>query len=579
MSKVLVRETASYLILTGPWEHLKSLREAYKIQPPDYWRSPRYQLYKQTEGERGWDGYLYPFEVLSKTAGRIMRGHLEDLKEKSAGLSIELDLSGVIDRPYAGMVADDIPIDIVEDPNPPYPHQTQGVLMWMRHGIGINEITVSGGKTRTFCMAAAVVKRRNPKCRTLYLCSTERLVSQAYKDARKFLPSWNITQYGGGKKDKEGTDMVVATYAMVGKNFSELQQFWLKTFMVLAVDECHHASSPTLEQIILAVPAFFKLGASDSAKEDDPIRGFKIRGLLGPVLSEMEAGPLIQQQKLAKPIVYIVDDPTWQSRFDDLKQQADPDTPAWTYLNGDWKKATYLGPAVERLKSGEPRLTKSGEEIQALNLHRLRLESGLELDVESRWCLLHRYYDRGIIRFKPRNELIANWAEYFSKQKKKTLVIATRTLHVLILQLLIEAKVGKDLVRILFSEHNTKERDDTFDWFKKTPGAVLITPLVKEGVSINEINAGIIADYVGSVDVAKQLIGRFIRKKPEGEINSAEIVWFMDRQVPTYRRGCMNLFRDLQRIRGYEFYHPVIEPGSQDMALKYDVIQSSEHLA
>jgi superfamily II DNA or RNA helicase len=568
VSKLRVKETASYLILEGDFEALKLLRHAYRLRPPDYWRSPRYQLYKNTEGEKGWDGYLYPFEILSKSVGRMMRGHLDDLRVKAPDLNIQLDESGVIPRPYANMVFDDVPADIVDDPNPPYPHQVEAVIQWMRAGIGINEITVSGGKTRTFCMAAAVVKRRSPKCRTLYLCSTERLVSQAYKDSKKFLPEWHITQFGGGKRDNTGTDMVVATYAIVGKNFLELSD-WLKTFMILIVDECHHASSPTLEKIIPAVPAFFKFGASDSAKEDDVIRGFKIRGLLGPVLTTVSAGPMIQKQQLAKPIIYIVDKPEWQNRFEDLPQQALPDTEAWAYVESTWKKGTYLGPAVERHRNGEPRLTRSGNEIPMLNMHRLNL-GGVELDVESKWCLLERHNDRGIIRFKERNQLITNWAGYFSERKKKTLVVATRTLHVLILQAAIEKRIDPKLVRILFSEHTSSERDDTFDWFRETPGSVLISPLVKEGVSINQINAGIIADYVGSLDVAKQLIGRFIRKKPEGEENSAEVVWFMDRQVPTFRRGCMNLFRDLQQIRGYEFYHPVIEPGSQDMALRYE---------
>jgi superfamily II DNA or RNA helicase len=566
--KIRVKETASYLILEGTLDDLKKLRKAYRIRPPDYWRSPKWELFKMTKGERGWDGYLYPFEILGKNMGRMMRGHLDDLKTQAPGLDIELDLSGVIERPYANMTIDDVPDDIVNDPNPPYQHQIEAVLLWMKAGIGIQEITVSGGKTRTFCMAAAVVKRRSPNCRVLYLCSTERLVRQATKDAKNFLPEWNITQYGGGKRDNTGTDMVVATYACVGRNFFTLTQ-WLKTFMILIVDECHHASSPTLKKIIPAVPAFFKFGASDSAKQDDPIRGFEIRGLLGPVLMEVKAGPMIEDNRLAKPTIYIVDDPNWQNKFEELPQQAEPKTDAWAYMNSEWKRATYLGPSVERHTDGTPRKTKTGEEIQMLNLHRLQFGE-LEMDVESRWCLLERQYDRGIIRFRERNNLAAKWMEYFSNKQKKTLVVATRTLHVLILQAAIEKLVDPALVKILYSEHSSKERDATFDWIRETPGSVLITPLVKEGVSINEINAGVIADYVASEDAANQLIGRFIRKKPPGVDNTAEVVWFMDRQIPSYRRGCMNLFRELQRTRGYEFYHPVIEPGSQEMALRYE---------
>ena len=105
-------------------------------------------------------------------------------------------------------------------------------------------------------------------------------------------------------------------------------------------------------------------------------------------------------------------------------------------------------------------------------------------------------------------------------------------------------------------------RDACFEWFKRTPGAVLITPLVKEGVSINEIKAGVIADYVADFEVANQLVGLFIRQKKKGTDNSAEIVWFRDRQHPSLRRGCNSVFRALEQIEGYTFYDPAPEPES-----------------
>lgn len=926
-----VKETASRLILTGDKRELDRLSTAYRIQPPDYWRSPRYDLYKRSNGERGWDGYLYPLKRPTSSTGILARGHLEDLKEKSNQFSIQLNLDGVLPPQFSGLTVDDVSADLINDDRPAYDHQVRGVIAWLQRSIGINQITVSGGKTMTFCLAASLIKRKKPKARVLYLVPTERLVKQVFAEAQRMLPDWDITQYGGGKKDNTGADMVVATYAVVHRNFKELDRSgWLKSFSVLEVDECipgyysvetesgtmrldemvqrtergesvfvksisengkfelrkvvrswrkgerecvvvklsygriectpyhkilttrgwkksccltnndfvvcsptkksrgnkkvrflnydqeqvligsylgdgsidwtkkstrivwthgikqedyakwkgeafcskqtyihkngycetpavrvvsttfctdiflqrpktrcersliskiealalaiwfmddgscsfrsprpsirlatcsfdatthellieilwlkfgiksctrmareypyiaissdysekfldivrpfahsqlaykfwkeikiiknhelnsqfvdavkvesismgrkynvydieveknhnfiikakgpnlgydldhvgitvhncHHAKSPSLCKIIESIPAFFKFGATDSAKEDDPVNGFKIRGLLGPVLTKMEAGKLIDDGKLAKPLIYLVDVHDWHNRCGNLNHSPAINSPAWAYVNSAWKKGTYLGPAVERDDNGDSKVDKHGEPIKVINLHRLNLE-GTELDVESRWCLLDRSYDGGIIRFKPRNTLITEWAAHFSKQMERTLVVCTRTLHVMILQHQIEEKIGSDLVRILFSEHSTKQRDETFDWFKKTPGSVLITPLVKEGVSIHELSAGIVADYVGTHDVARQLIGRFIRKKFHREENSAKIVWFIERQVPSYRRGSLELFKELERNRGFEFYYPVAEPGSEETALRYAIASVS----
>src|SRR5208337_1505742 len=117
--------------------------------------------------------------------------------------------------------------------------------------------------------------------------------------------------------------------------------------------------------------------------------------------------------------------------------------------------------------------------------------------VESTYCLLERVNDRAIVRFKERNELIVEWAKYYSQKRKfPTLVVCTRTLHIYILQSLIGQAVGEEKVQILLGDHTSKERDTAFDWFRHTPGGVLISPLVQEGVSINEIRGGVIADAV-----------------------------------------------------------------------------------
>jgi len=203
-------------------------------------------------------------------------------------------------------------------------------------------------------------------------------------------------------------------------------------------------------------------------------------------------------------------------------------------------------------------------------MHHIQVDDD-DIEIESRWCLLERTNDLGIIQFKERNNLIAEWAKHFSDQGHPTLVVATRTLHILILQACISKVVDPSLVKILFSTHDSTERDETFEWLKKTPGAVLITPLVKEGVSINEIRGGIVADHVVSHELMSQIIGRFIRQKKTGK-NECEIVMFIDRQHPRLKKNGLALLEKLEKIRGYEYVFPVLGPDTKSKGTRYECL-------
>jgi superfamily II DNA or RNA helicase len=412
-------------------------------------------------------------------------------------------------------------------------------------------------------------------------------VNQAYGDLTKFLPHLNISQFGGGKKDETGKDIVIATPAMLNKHFARLcGSKWFKSFMAVFYDEVHHATSETSEKVLMEIPAFYRFGATGSPQDDKDQKQLKMIGLFGPFRTEAEAheyiegSDKIEKGRQARPHIYLVDIKPWYDKFANVGHTPSEMTPAYVLMDGVWTKGTYLGPKLELDKHGNPILKKKRtldenkqwmtvhEPVVIPGLHRIKIGPD-EMDIESRWCLLNRSYDRAITRFKERNELIVTWAKHFHDRDLQNLIVCTRTLHIYILEALVKQAVDPDKVRILFSKDSSGVRDETFEWFKATPGAQLITPLVKEGVSINEIRAGIIADYVADFDSATQILGRFVRPKKTGD-NRAEIVWFVDNQHPTYRRGCNSLFRQLERVRGYTFYHPCTTPESVHPELSYD---------
>ena len=577
-----VQETATQLVVSGPEHQLTAMVEAFRFHPPGYFYAVSYQRYMKSDGEEGWDGWLYPFRKV-KGYGVLPRGRKEDLFRLAYEEGIKVDPAGLLDNPFTALEIDDVRPDLIAGSYELDIRQRTCILNWLRAGIGINKVTVGGGKTNTFGGAAALIKERFSDARFLYITPSERLVRQSTREMRRMLPHFEVGQCGGGQHEFEARDMVVCTVAMLNAHFDGLlHEGFFETFICILFDESHHAASATAKKILNAVPAFFRLGASDSTKEKDLAKHYAIRGLLGPVLTEVKAHPLIKIGRLAQPHIYIVDLKEYRGKFNHIEHRALPNSDAYALLDGVWRKGTYLGPVYELDDKGEikMRLVKTAEVLEMTDpetgrvtqsfkveqkpiivdgVHRLKID-GEEYEVESRWCLLDRVYDRAIIRFKSRNDLIVKWTDYFHRRGWPTVVVATRTTHVYILEALLKKVIPKEMVRILtgYEKDSPEQRDAMFEWFKQTPGAVLISPLIKEGISINELRAMVVADHISDPEVMRQIFGRAMR--PKGADNRAHVAVFWDRQNTVLSRGCHKLLNELEQTDGFSYYHPVHDP-------------------
>ncbi len=559
-------ENATHIVVRGDQNELTSVMNQFRFRPDGYLFATSYQRYKVTGGREGWDGFIYPLARPYPSAdwAKALRGHKDAVISAAKLEGIKLDLTNLLDYPFAHITVDDIPPDIVcvhkLDAN-----QRQCICSWLRAGIGFNKVTVGGGKTLTYAGAAAKIKHRFADARFLYITPSERLVKQTAHEMKRFLPHFDIGQCGGGKREFDAKDMVVCTVAMLNRHFETLlREDWLSTFIAVLYDEVHHAGSASSQRILMNTPAYFRLGASDTEKIKDLRRWHEVRGLFGPILNDIRSSPLIESGRLAEPYIYVVNIPSWSGRFKDVPYRPEIDSRACVLLDQAWMIGKYKGPVYELDKDGKiktklvPTAFKddNGEWIKekvpvtVIGKHRVEID-GDELVVDSRWCLLERMYDRAIIQFKSRNELVVGWAKYFHSLNLPTVVVATRTVHVYILEALLQAALGEDAVRILIGNDSTRQRDETFNWFKTAKNPVLVTPLVKEGVSINEIRAMIVADYVSDFEVARQIIGRAMR--PKKTDNRAHIIWFYDNQHPVLRRGCSNLLFHLESSDGFTF--------------------------
>ncbi len=539
----------------GNMKEIELLNENLKFRPDNYFRADSYQVFLKSGGKFGWDGYKRLFEF-KHNAYFSSRGHLPAIKECANEFGIELEFACKIDNPFENITEDDIPDDLLNADldTEQWKLQKRCILQWLNCGIGRNKVTVSGGKTAMFCAVAAMIKTRFPTARFIYITPSERLVNQVCIEAKRFLPGWNISQYGGKRRDKDGRDMVIVTTAILNRNFKKLVLLgWFRTFNCILADEAQFLGTTKINAILKAIPAYYRFGASDTTKEDDKIKNFLITGMLGPVFdNKIDAGTLIKLDKIAKPHIYIIDIPSWKNKYD-LGHTADIGTSAWVLNDNKWLKGIYKGNVFEVGNDGEFIRDRKDNNVIVPGKHLIEID-GIETAVDSRWCLLNRRYDQAVIKFSERNKLIAKWAKFFSDKNMPTLIIATRTLHILILEAEINKIVDENKVRILFSMSSPKERDEAFEWFKTTPGSILITPLVKVGVSINEIKAEIVADVISDKEYANQIIGRAIRKKLNGALNEAHIVWFIERQEKHLCRITKSLINELKKLEGYEFY-------------------------
>ena len=569
---IALHESAVRLVLTTDQpDELDALEEDFKVRPNGYFFAPSYQRYKLTKGREGWDGYLRQMKRLGHRQASILRGRRDEVIALCQAYGFEVDTTKLLPRPFENLTMADIPASgMIQSEFELDDYQRRCILGWLKACIGINQATVGAGKSAMFAAAAAMVKARYPTTRFLYLTPAERLVRQVTKWMREFLPDWDIGQFGGGHHGKDAADMVICTVAMLRHHRRALtQENWWRTFTCVLFDECHHATSESAEQLMMVIPAYFRFGASDSVHVNDDEKSGRMQGLLGSILNVVTAKPLMDVGRLAVPHIYVESMADHYGKFDDIGFRAAAGSSAWCLIGSDWVKGIYLGPVqavddndqvktrkktvVSKGDDGEIRKEVVEEAITESGLHRIEID-GVEHHVESRWCLLKRVYDEAIVRFKPRMERIVQWVKYFSGQGHPTLVVATRTMHIYLLEAAIKAAVDPDLVDICFGSATPKQRDTIFERFKSGKGRVLITPLVKEGVSINEIKAGVIADYVGDIETANQIVGRFMRRK-ETE-NWAEIVWFAEDHHRTLRRGSRRILQQLEHLYKYPVHSP-----------------------
>lgn len=197
----------------------------------------------------------------------LPRGCFEDLKKVLKENSIELEME---DHSFTG---ENIEVNFKGKLTS---HQIDAVSTLLNHENGTLSASTGFGKTVT---AAALIAQR--KTNTLVIVNRIQLLQQWVESLSNFLdiPSKEIGQIGGGKKEITGKIDVVTIQSLISNN-------GIKSFITqygqIIVDECHHISAFSFEKVLKQIRAKYVYGLTAT-----PIR----KDGLQPIIF-MQCGPI-----------------------------------------------------------------------------------------------------------------------------------------------------------------------------------------------------------------------------------------------------------------------------------------------
>src|SRR6478609_8248827 len=103
-----VDETATILDVRGDKVVMDALDMHFAYNPEGYWRAESYQRWRESDGKKGWDGYIRPLKRRLHTRGIIQRGHLAEIQDWCLKSRVKI-VGKVLPRPFEHVTADDIP--------------------------------------------------------------------------------------------------------------------------------------------------------------------------------------------------------------------------------------------------------------------------------------------------------------------------------------------------------------------------------------------------------------------------------------------------------------------------------------
>jgi superfamily II DNA or RNA helicase len=358
----------------------------------------------------------------------------------------------------------------------PFPHQSEGLATWQRHG-SRGVVVLPTGTGKTYLAILAIERTARP---ALVVTPTIDLLRQWYDEltAAFDVP---VGLMGGG--DYEIQPLTVTTYDSA---YIHLER-WGNRFGLLIFDECHHLPGPSYALAAVGSLAPFRLGLTATPERADG-QEEQLPRLIGPIVYRREirqlAGEFLADYRTER--VYVDLSPEEEERYRKAREQyrrfVEERGIAMSAPQG-WQR--FLR---ETYRSAEGRAAFLAYREQKT----LALAAPAKLRTLAKLLDRHRH-DRVLI-FTYDNATVYRIARQF-------------------------------LLPAITHQTKTKERRQILQRFHAGEYPILVTSQVlNEGVDIPAANVGIILSGTGSVREHVQRLGRLLRKQGDKQALLYEVV-------------------------------------------------------
>lgn len=166
----------------------------------------------------------------------------------------------------------------------------------LAHDFGILSAATGFGKT---VVASSIIAKR--KVNTLILVHRRELMDQWKARLQTFLdlPNESIGLIGGGKKSRMG---IVDIAVIQSLNYKGQIKEWISEYGQIIVDECHHASAYSFEQVLMKAKAKFVCGLTATPKRQDGQEAI-VTMQLGPIRARIDARMLVGTRSFSLNVI------------------------------------------------------------------------------------------------------------------------------------------------------------------------------------------------------------------------------------------------------------------------------------
>jgi len=282
-----------------PKKHARALaivRDLCRARPDGYVFMPKFKSGR-------WDGYISLMKGMNKfpsgfetfVVGALLKKGIEFTLHKKMQLpwvaATKYDLNGIAFRDY----------------------QLNAINSMLLVGRGIAKMATNSGKTEV--MAGIIKALGIPK--TVVVLHRKELLHQTADRFEKRL-GIEVGRIGDGVWDvKTVTVAMVQTLSIRG-----IKGDPFKGNELVMIDECHHASSDQMMDVLYEIPGGYRFGFSGTPLKYDALSDMKLIGMTGGVIVDVSNEYLVDEGFSAKPIVEIHtiesnDEDDWELKYQD----------------------------------------------------------------------------------------------------------------------------------------------------------------------------------------------------------------------------------------------------------------------